>query len=370
MRWILVGVGACIMLAGAVVLAAPWFDAARWQGSPEAVRATRNADAPTVVVVTPTPARIQVAPTLPPARPDTPALATPTLAVAFSTPIALNADVEVAPSPTPAKSDLVLGETAFAFDDPPEPGARAHLTVTVHNPTDVASGPISLALPSNWLAGYRLNTLDPSPIDGSQADGKLTLRFDGAPPDADAVLTLTFVTTDEVIDAPRVTVLDADGRKVGEAQPSTQAPAPRPGPIYSIDIPRLKLHSGVVPVEWEPPLFVVGQLRDSAYVTQGNSVLVGHVRGAAGYNVFDHLDQLDVGDAIVANSRGASYDFVVTGKQQLPEDDTSPTDSTTTPRLTLMTCAGDWNPITRDYSDRLWVVAEPANATTPSHGAD
>jgi LPXTG-site transpeptidase (sortase) family protein len=140
------------------------------------------------------------------------------------------------------------------------------------------------------------------------------------------------------------------------------APPPRPGPIYTIDIPNLHLHAGVVPVDWEPPLFVVGQLRTSAYVTQGNSVLVGHLRGAVGYNVFDHLDQLAPGDKVIASSRGETYDFVVSQMQVLPEGDTSPTVSTATPRLTLMTCAGDWNPLTRDYSDRLWVIAEPANA--------
>ena len=359
------------MLAGAVVLAAPWFDAARWQDSPQAVRADRNAEAPTLVVVTPTPVRVGI-PTAAPAPMATttvPATAAPAAVVApaqLSTPIALNAHIEVAPSPTPAKSDLLLGDTAFVFDDPPEPGAHAHLTVSVHNPTDVDSGPVSLTLPSKWLTGYRLVSLDPEPIDGTQADGNLTLRFNGPAADSDTGLTLRFVTSDEVIDAPRLTVLDAGGRKVGDAQPSTTAPRPRPGPIYSIDIPKLKLHSGVVPVEWEPPLFVVGQLRTSAYVTQGNSVLIGHVRGAAGYNVFDHLDQVDVGDEIIANSRGAAYNFVVTDKQQLPEDDTSPTDSTARSRLTLMTCAGDWNPITRDYSDRLWVVAEPQNASSAS----
>ena len=62
------------------------------------------------------------------------------------------------------------------------------------------------------------------------------------------------------------------------------------GPILSIDIPNLHLHPGVVPVDWEPPLFVVGQLRASAYVTHENSVLVGHLRGPVGY-VFDYLDQ-------------------------------------------------------------------------------
>ena len=122
-------------------------------------------------------------------------------------------------------------------------------------------------------------------------------------------------------------------------------------------------------MDWEPPLFAVGQLRASAYVTQGNSVLVGHVRGGAGYNVFHHLDQLAPGDKVVANSRGQTYDFVVSQTQVLPADDTSPTDSTSAPRLTLMTCTGTWNPLTRDYSDRLWVIAEPADAAAAAIAA-
>ena len=61
---------------------------------------------------------------------------------------------------------------------------------------------------------------------------------------------------------------------------------------------------------------------------EGNSVLVGHVRGAAGYNVFDRLDQLAVGDHVVATSRGETYDFVVDRTEVLPEGDTSPTEPT------------------------------------------
>jgi hypothetical protein len=37
--------------------------------------------------------------------------------------------------------------------------------------------------------------------------------------------------------------------------------------------------------------------------------------------------------------------------------------------LTLMTCAGTWNPLTRDYSDRLWVVAEPPEAAAATIAA-
>jgi len=218
-------------------------------------------------------------------------------------------------------------------------------------------------LPLTWLRGYNIEGIVPLPADGTlngqRSDSNLRLTFDGPAAGDDLRVVVFLVTTDEVIDAPDVRVLDAQGRPVGQAHPSTEAPPGAPGPVYALDIPRLGLHAGVAQVDWEPPLFVVGQLRASAHVTEGNSVLVGHVRGAAGYNVFNHLDQLTVGDQIVASSRGQKYQFVVSQTQVLPQDDTSPTELNGAPRLTLMTCAGDWNPLTGDYSQRLWVIAEP-----------
>jgi LPXTG-site transpeptidase (sortase) family protein len=379
-----------VLLVGAAVVVVPWYAAMQWQGSPEAARAERNADAPTPIWLAPTAVGVSgeivsagssqptnpepqlAAPTLPIAAQPVPAATPQPTVVAppqLSTPIALNANIAVRPTATPAISDLKLTDSAFTFDDPPQPGAHVHLTLTVHNPTEVDSGAVSVNLPTTWLPGYKLESTEPSIVDGSQASGMLRLRFDGPAAGDDLNVSLGFVTTDEVIDSPNLSVVDADGRQVGKAHPPTQAPPPRPGPIYSIDIPSLRLHTGVVPVDWEPPLFVVGQLRTSANVTLGNSVLVGHVRGAAGYNVFDHLDQVQVGDQIVASSRGATYNFVVTDKQELPEDDTSPTDSTDTARLTLMTCAGTWNPVAQDYPDRLWVVAEPPDAVQPTDAA-
>jgi LPXTG-site transpeptidase (sortase) family protein len=201
-------------------------------------------------------------------------------------------------------------------------------------------------------------------LNGQRMDRNLRFTFNGPAPGDDLQVTVFLVTTDEVIDAPNVRVTDAEGREIGHGQPPTEAPPAEPGPVYAIDIPRLHLRTGVVQVDWEPPLFVVGQLRASAHVTQGNSVLVGHVRGAVGYNVFDHLDQLKVGDPVIAMSRGETYEFVVSQTQVLPEEDMSPTQPMDSPRLTLMTCAGDWNPLTLDYSERLWIVAEPVNLAT------
>jgi LPXTG-site transpeptidase (sortase) family protein len=380
---VVLAAGLGVLLVGAAAIVVPWYAALRWQGSPEAARAVRNADAPTVIRLTPTPESAADATSSSESSAPEPAAGQPTAVPApqptvvappqLSIPIALDAHISVPPTPTvaptatPTTSDLKLTSSAFTFDDPPQPGAHVHLTLTVHNPTETDSGHVTVNLPTTWIPGYKLQTTEPSLVDGSQTNGMLHLSFDGPAAGADRDFSLAFVTTDEVIDSPNLSVVDADGRQIGTAHPATQAPPPKPGPIYSIDIPRLQLHAGVVPVDWEPPLFVVGQLRTSANVTLGNSVLVGHVRGAAGYNVFDHLDQLKVGDKIVANSRGAAYDFVVTDTHQLPEDDTSPTDATGSPRLTLMTCAGQWNPVAQDYSDRLWVVAQPADGVTPSN---
>jgi hypothetical protein len=93
-------------------------------------------------------------------------------------------------------------------------------------------------------------------------------------------------------------------------------------------------------------------------VSLGNTVLVGHLTGLAG-NVFAHLDQLHTGDEITAISRGLPYKFVVSEIFESANNDPSPMLPSDDPRLTLMTCAGIWNPITHDYSKRLWVVAEP-----------
>jgi LPXTG-site transpeptidase (sortase) family protein len=383
---LIIGAGTLILLVGAALTLGPWLEAYRWQTSPAAVEAERHAAAPQLVPVRPTPTRVPgnaAAPAVAVAQPTPPATSVPTSAAAAPrvptpTPAQPFPDsVPAVPEPltqqpvptqTLATSDLRLSTVTFQFLDPPQPGATAVLSVAIENPTGVPSAPVSLDLPVAWLNGYRIEGVVPLPIDGrltgERIDNTLRLTVDG--PAAGDVLDLDVyvVTTDEVIDAPRLRAVDAQGREIGRAQPPTEAPDAEPGPVYSVDIPSLHLHAGVVQVDWEPPLFVVGQLRSSAHVMQGNTVLVGHLRGAAGYNVFDHLDKVSVGERIVANSRGKNYDFVVTQTQTLPKDDVSPTLPADSPRLTLMTCAGEFNPLTGEYADRLWVVAEPVDLVT------
>jgi LPXTG-site transpeptidase (sortase) family protein len=256
----------------------------------------------------------------------------------------------------------------FAFLDPPEPGARAHLTVMVDSDEATISPPVALAIAARWFDGYRLEMSSPPLLaDFPGPDGRRRLVLAGLSP---GVTTLGFdlLSTAEGLEPPDVRLETAAGSPVGaqpgialgRAQPPTAAPKPRPGPVMALRIPHIGVSSAVVPTAWEPPPFLVGQLRESASITLGNTVLVGHLTGAAG-SVFGHLDQLEAGDEIVAVSRGLEYTFTVSATWVGPGDDSSPLAATTTPRLTLMTCTGTWDPIGREYSDRLWVVAEPAD---------
>jgi LPXTG-site transpeptidase (sortase) family protein len=139
--------------------------------------------------------------------------------------------------------------------------------------------------------------------------------------------------------------------------------------VSALHIASLGLDVAVVPTSWEPPPFIVGQLKGSANITEGNTVLVGHLTGAAGA-VFNRLDDLSPGDRIVAVSRGLEYDFVVSDKQVLPNADTSLALPNDQAMLTLMTCTGTWDPIAHDYSGRLWVTAELPDAAAAAIAAN
>lgn len=218
-----------------------------------------------------------------------------------------------------------------------------------------------LALPARWFDGYAIIGTAPAVSDDRTDDqGQRTFSFPAIPSGATASYELHVTATNEGTTPPgSVTVLVASGDTVGQvATPTVFAPTPRPGPVMSLEIPNLKLKSPVVPVAWEPPLFSVGQIKTSANITQGNTVLIGHLSGLAG-NVFAHLDRLKPGDEITAVSRGLPYTFVVSRIYESDNTDAGPIEPSDDSRLTLMTCAGVWNPFTHDYSKRLWVVAEP-----------
>lgn len=255
--------------------------------------------------------------------------------------------------------ELELGVAELRFDDPPEVGARARLVLEVHNRSDSATTPLVVVIPTDWFGGYRLLGAFPELIDDQiSPESTRLLTLPELAPGTGATYELHLIALDDNVTPPELRLLLADGAEVASPRLQVVGPRPRPGLARALTIPRLNIQASVVQTVWEPPRFVVGQIQGSALLGEGNSVLVGHLTGPAG-DVFARLDQLQAGDEVTAVSRGLEYKFVVSDTLLRPSDDSSPMDPTPTPRLTLMTCAGAWNPLTRDYSHRVWIVAEP-----------
>jgi len=344
---ILLGV-AGVATAGWAYLDA-WSTSQAWDASPQAAALARQA-------VEPTPMWL---PTVTPGPASTSVRIEPLPTPGVRLPSAPTPEPKAIPTVIVAAEDLSLDATDFRFLDPPEPDAHARLAITVTNHAVAPSGRVLLGVPASWFEDYRI--IGTAPAVSNDRTDDLGLRSFSFPPlgaGSTATYELHVTAIGEGTQAPTVTVLLDGGDLVAEAKPATLAPPPRPGPVMSIDIPALKLHSGVVQIAWEPPPFAVGQINGSADITLGNTVLVGHLTGAAG-NIFAHLDQLKPGDEITAMSRGLPYAFVVSQTFQGANTDTAPLQPTDDARLTLMTCAGVWNPFTHDYSERLWIVAEP-----------
>jgi LPXTG-site transpeptidase (sortase) family protein len=344
----LIGFGATIVIGTGADYYDAWSTAETWNASPEAAAlAAQVAEPPPIW--------------LPPATPDAAvARIEPVPTRIIAAPNAVLA-VSIAPPPPPAAaSDLSLESTEFRFLDPPEPGAHARVAITVANHASTSSGRILLGIPAPWFEAYRIIGTGPA-VSEDRTDGAGLRTFSFPPLNAGVTASFELHVTaiGEGTQAPSIRVLFDNGDQIGNLEkPSTLAPTPRPGPVMSVNIPRLKLKSGVIQTSWEAPPFTVGQIKGSANITQGNTVLIGHLTGAAG-NVFAHLDQLKPGDEITAMSRGLPYSFVVSRTFESTNDDKAPIQPADESRLTLMTCAGIWNPFTHDYSQRLWVIAEP-----------
>lgn len=294
--------------------------------------------------------------------PTPPAMADPSTSLPSTTDAGQHGPVEPTATPPPslpAPGEVALVEADFRFLDPPEPGAHARLAVTLQNRADRPTGPLSVVLPSRWLQGFQvLGAIPPVLDDRPGGEGERQFVFGSLAPGERQTVELHVLATAEEIDAPEVRVTLSDSAEVARARPRTIAPRPRPGPARALAIPKLGVTAAVVPVPWEPPPFVVGQLQGTAALSEGNTVLIGHLKGPAG-DVFERLDRLRPGDEVVATSRGLEYRFVVSDIVVRPYEDVQPTQPTTTPRLTMMTCTGTWSIVRQDYSHRLWVVAEP-----------
>jgi hypothetical protein len=245
------------------------------------------------------------------------------------------------------------------FLDPPRPGARVSLGVTLKNRSDAPSRAVVVGIPTDWFERHDIIGAIPAVLDDRvEDDGFRYFEFPGPDPGGDAELTLHVVSLDGEAGAPTVRLASRDGESIGELRPEVVGPDLPSGPVRVLGLPRLGIRTGVVETAWDPPPFVAGQIGATAALGEGNAVVVGH-RGGRGGDVFARLVGARLGDEVVAASRGAEHRYVVSEIRILPGTDSTPTGPTETPRLTLMTCVGAWNPLTGDYSHRLWVIAEP-----------
>ncbi len=151
-----------------------------------------------------------------------------------------------------------------------------------------------------------------------------------------------------------------------------QAQRPPPGYAVRLAIPSIKLETvvqqgGIVDnadgnPSWETLPFVAVHYGDltSLIGAQGNAVIAGHVVTLREGNVFRFLYQLDLDDEIqVWDNHEREHDFRVVDVKLVPPTDTSVMAPTPDQTLTLITCGGTFDPVKREFSDRLIVTAKP-----------
>jgi len=110
---------------------------------------------------------------------------------------------------------------------------------------------------------------------------------------------------------------------------------------------------------WETLPFVVAHYRATAKAGEvGNAVFSGHVTSHNAGNVFQDLYQIELGDRVRVFTDAAEFVYEVSEVRLVLPTETSVMEPTSDERITLITCAGEWNPSKREYSHRLIVTAK------------
>ncbi len=133
--------------------------------------------------------------------------------------------------------------------------------------------------------------------------------------------------------------------------------------ISSIGLSKRVVEFPLTPDSWaiQPWEKNVGHLQGTGWFDQpGNIVLAGHSTLPNGKpGTFYRLDKVAVGTDITLFDGSATRHYTVTSVQIVSEYDLSVVNPTSDDRLTLITCEiGSYNPVTKDYDNRLVVTAE------------
>lgn len=108
---------------------------------------------------------------------------------------------------------------------------------------------------------------------------------------------------------------------------------------------------------YEVPAFAVGRHADSAPIGHpGNSVFTGHVESIDAGRVFQNLRRLEAGDIVIVHTESYETRWEVVDSVVVPNDEHGYIYATDDTRITLYTCAGQFNPLAWDYTHRLVVT--------------
>jgi LPXTG-site transpeptidase (sortase) family protein len=150
-------------------------------------------------------------------------------------------------------------------------------------------------------------------------------------------------------------------------EPASPPPAEYGQPTW-VTIPKIGVSTNVTEVgvldgAYDVPLWDVGHHEDTPNPgAPGNAVLDGHLETIRAGHVFAHLKDLSAGDAVYTYTATQRLTWAVRETLTVPNTDRQFLGPSPGRRLTLYTCTGTFNPIARDYSHRLVVVAELSQA--------
>jgi hypothetical protein len=168
--------------------------------------------------------------------------------------------------------------------------------------------------------------------------------------------------------APTLPAIEIHSARLADQRPPPSVPRP-----VSVKIPAIGLNASVIPVGIDRPtgsMEVPADIRDVGWYRygpapgqSGSTLLVGHVDSdAQGIGAFFRLQGLKPGAEVsVRTAGGAVLAYRVVArrfylKSELPanifDGDSSPT-------LTLITCGGAFNPVTRHYAENVVIYAVP-----------
>jgi len=131
------------------------------------------------------------------------------------------------------------------------------------------------------------------------------------------------------------------------------------GPAVWMRIPSIEVDShisdvGVVDGFYDVPWFDIGHHADSRNPGElDNSVFNGHVVTINAGEVFRRLGELKPGDAVYAYTPDYRLDWVITQVFSVSQNDNSFLADSEEPLITLYTCTGQFNPLERNYAERL-----------------